>query len=72
MTFDGAVCKERAGAGIWMQLPDGEVLSYSYKFAYECTKNEAEYEALMLVIQILKSFQVKKALIHRDSELVIK
>lgn len=55
-----------------MQLPDGEVLSYSYKFAYECTNNEAEYEALMLTIQILKGFQVKRVLIRGDSELVIK
>lgn len=72
MSFDGAVCKEGAGAGVWMQLPDGEVLSYSYKFTYECTNNEAEYKELMLAIQILKSFQVKKVLIHGDSKLVIK
>ena len=58
VTFDGAVCKEGAGAGVWMQLPNGEILSYSFKFAYECTNNEAEYEALMLAIQILKVFQV--------------
>jgi len=55
-----------------MQLPDGGSLSYSYKLAYECTNNEAEYEALMLAIQILKGFQVKKVLIHGDSKLVIK
>ena len=72
VSFDGAVCKEGARAVVWMQLPDGEVLRYSYKFAYECTNNEAEYEALMLAIQILKGLQVKKVLIHGDSELVIK
>ena len=55
-----------------MQLPDGEVLSYSYKFTYECMNNEVEYEALMLAIQILKGFHVKRVLIHGDSELVIK
>ena len=72
MTFDRAVCKEGVGAGIWVQLPGGGALNYSYKFTFECTKNEAEYDALMPAIQILKSFQVKKALIHRDSDLVIK
>ena len=72
VTFDGAVCKEGAGAGIWMQLPDWEKLNYSFKLAYECTNNEAEYEALMLAIQILKDFQVKKVLIRGDSKLVIK
>ena len=55
-----------------MQLPDGEVLSYSFKFAYECTNNEAKYEALMLAIQIPKGFEEKKVLIRRDLELVIK
>jgi len=72
MTFDGVVCKEGAGASIWMQLPDEEVLSYSYKFTYKCTNNEVEYVALMLAIQILKGFQVKRVLIRGDFELVIK
>jgi len=55
-----------------MRLLDGEKLSYSFKLAYECTNNEAEYEALMLAIHVLKGFQVKKVLIGGDSELVIK
>jgi len=72
VTFDGVVRKEGAGAGVWVQLPGGGALNYSYKFAFECTNNEVKYEALMLAIQILKSFRVKKVAIHGDSELVIK
>jgi len=72
VSFDGVVCKEGARVGVWMQLPDGGALSYSYKLTDECTNNEAEYEALMLAIQMLKGFQVKKVLIHGDSKLVIK
>jgi len=47
-------------------------LNYSYKFSFEYTNNEAEYEAFMLAIQILKNFQVKRVVIHGDSDLVIK
>ena len=47
-------------------------LELSFKLAYECTNNEAEYEALMLAILILKDFKVKKVLIRGDFELVIK
>jgi len=72
VNFDGAVCKEGVGASVWMQLPGGGALNYSYKFSFDCTNNEAKYEALMLAIQVLKSFQVKRVVIHGDSELVIK
>jgi len=60
------------GLGVWVQLPDGGVLNYSYKFSFECTNIEVEYEALMLAIPILKSFQVMRVVIHGDSKLVIK
>jgi len=72
VSFDGVVCKEGVGAGVWMQLPRGGALNYSYKFSFDCTNNEAEYEALMLAIQVLKSFQVKRVVKHGESELVIK
>jgi len=72
VSFDGAVCKEWVGVGVWVQLLRRVALNYSYKFAFECTNNEAEYEALMLEIQVLKIFQVKRVVIHGDYELVIK
>lgn len=72
MSFEEVACKEGAGAGVWVQLPKEGALNYSYKFSFECTNNEAEYKALMLVIQILKKICVKKVVIQGDFDLVIK
>ena len=55
-----------------MKPPRGRALNYSYKVTFDCTNNEAEYEAMMLEIQIIKDFQVRRVVIHGDSELVIK
>ena len=72
MNFDGEACKEGAGAGVWVKQPRGRAFKYSYKFSFDCTNNEVEYEAMMLSIQILKGFQVRRAMVHGDSDLVIK
>ena len=50
VNFDGAACREGAGAGVWVKPPGGSALNYSYKFTFACTNNEAEYEAMMLEI----------------------
>ena len=59
-------------AGFWVRPRRGRDLNYSYKLAFDCTNNEVEYEAMMLAIQILKDFQVRRVAIHWDFDLVIK
>ena len=72
VSFDGAACREGVGVGVWIRPPGGINLNCSYKLAFDCTNNEVEYEAMVLAIQILKYFQVRRVMIHRYSELVIK
>ena len=55
-----------------MRPPGGRTLNYSYRIAFECTNNEAKYEAMVLAIQILKDFQVRRVMIHEYFELLIK
>ena len=55
-----------------MTPPGGRALNYSYKLSSDSTNNEAEYEAMILAIQVLKYFEVRKVVIHGDYELVIK
>ena len=59
-------------AEVWVNPPGGRVLNYSYKLSFDCKNNEEEYEAMILTIQILKEFQVRRVVIHGDSEMVIK
>ena len=73
MHFDGACSKEGAGAGITISAPYHiEQSSFSYKLYFSCTNNIAEYEALILGLQILKKMQAKKVYIYGDYELVLR
>ena len=72
MSFDGAVRREGAGAGVWIRPPNGEPKILSYKLYLDCTNNVAKYEALVLRLRALKDLQVKKIDIYGDSELVVK
>ena len=61
MDFDGAVGNDGAGIGIWVHSPfsapnkvPSSVRVCSYKLAFECSNNEAEYEALIAGLKILR------------------
>ena len=72
MSFDGAVSKEGAEAGILVKPQIGEPKLFSYKLHFKCRNNVAEYEALVLGLKVLKDLQVEKINIQGDSELIIK
>jgi hypothetical protein len=73
MDFDGAVTKEGDGDGVWLHNHKSRYSeSHSYKLDFQCTKNIAEYEALMLGMKLLKKVGAKKIMVRGDSELVIK
>ena len=69
MNFDGSCNKTSAGVGVWIQNTNQ---GYSYKLDFRCTNNIAEYEALLLGLQLLKQLEVQKISILGDSELIIK
>lgn len=79
MDFDDALGKDGASIGIFIQNPhhqQGElphnVRLCSYKLAFDCTNNEAEYEALITGLKIFKRLGARKIPVHGDAELVIK
>lgn len=79
MDFDGSVGKDGAGIRIWIRSPvflpnkvPSNVRVCSYKLAFDCSNNEAEYEALIVGLKILKKLKAKRILVYGDSELVIK
>lgn len=79
MNFDGAVGNDGAGIGIWVHSPfstpnkvPSNVRVFSYKLAFECSNNEAEYEALIAGLKILRKLNAKSISIYGDSELVIR
>ena len=73
MHFDGACSKEGVGARVTISNPYYiEQTGFSYKFYFSCTNNLAEYEALILGLQILKKLEAKRVYIYGDSELVLR
>ena len=79
MDFDGAVGNDGAGIDIWVRSPfsapnkvPSNVQVCSYKLAFDCSNNEAEYEALIVGLKILRKLNAKRIAVYGDSELVIK
>ena len=46
--------------------------NFSYKLDFPCTNNIAEYEALLLGLQLLKQLEAQRISILGDSELIIR
>ena len=50
--FDGAARQNRAEAGVIFITPEGEVLPFSFSFTECCSNNMAEYQALILGLEM--------------------
>ena len=62
MHLDGAISREGSSARVDIMAPYYiKQKLFSYKFYFECTNNVAEYEALILGLNILKELQEKKS-----------
>ncbi|XP_019155172.1 PREDICTED: uncharacterized protein LOC109152045 [Ipomoea nil] len=71
MYFDGATHKEGAGAGVVFVTPEGEVLPYSFTLMERCSNNVAEYQALILGLEIAVDMKQLRVKIYGDSKLII-
>jgi ribonuclease HI len=71
MHFDGAFSRLGKGAGIVLQAPNGKVSKFAYRLEFDATNNVAEYEALLLGLELCKDRGVKCLNIKGDSDLVI-
>jgi hypothetical protein len=71
MSFDGAINREGARASVWINPPKLGTKLCSYKLAFNCTNNMAEYEALVLGLKSLKEMGARRITVHGYSELII-
>jgi ribonuclease HI len=53
------LCREYQGVGVVLVLYRGAIFEQSVCLEYYCINNQAEYEAILLVLQILSSMSVK-------------
>ena len=69
MSFDGSCDKVGSRVGVWIHNTNE---GHSYKLDFQCTNNIAEYEALLLGLQLLKNIGAKRISVQGGSELIIR
>jgi ribonuclease HI len=71
MHFDGAHSRSGKGAGNVLTSPSKQSYYFAFRLEFEVTNNVAEYEALLLGLEISKDMGIKALNIKGDSDLVI-
>ncbi|KAL6175171.1 hypothetical protein ACLB2K_051814 [Fragaria x ananassa] len=69
--FDGSNTDKLSGAGISLVSPSGGRYSYSFQLEWRCTNNQAEYEAVIIGLEMLLDLDAQDVDILGDSLLVI-
>jgi ribonuclease HI len=69
--FDGSDGREGQGVGVVLISHRGAIFETSTPLEYFYTNNQAEYEAILLVLQILSFIGVKHAEAFGDSLLIV-
>ncbi|GAA0166380.1 hypothetical protein LIER_21544 [Lithospermum erythrorhizon] len=68
---DGARNDQGTGAGVLIVGPREVTLEYALRFSFPATNNEAEYEAMILGLKLVRSMEIGELLVKEDSKLVI-
>ncbi|GKB06359.1 reverse transcriptase domain-containing protein [Tanacetum coccineum] len=67
---DGASSSDGSRAGMMLVSPEGKEYTYALRFEFVTTNNEAEYEALLAGLRIVKEMEIRELIIFVDSQLV--
>jgi ribonuclease HI len=71
MNFDGAHSRSGKGVRIVLTSPTKQSSYFAFRLEFDATNNVAEYEALLLGLEIAKDMGIKILNIKGDSDLVI-
>ncbi|XP_074296967.1 uncharacterized protein LOC141627634 [Silene latifolia] len=71
MYCDGAARQDGAGAGVVFVTPQNHLMPYAFTLTQLCTNNMAEYQALILGLQMAIEIGVRDMDIYGDSKLVV-
>lgn len=71
MDFDGSSASMGSGARVVLVSPEGEFFPYSYKLQFPNTNNIAEYEALILGLNMAQIKGIQNLHVKGDVELVV-
>ena len=71
MYFDGACRRSGAGAGIVFVTPNEGIIPYSFNLTSAVSNNLAEYEALIIGLELALNMGLDSLTVYGDSQLVI-
>ena len=71
MHFDDANSRHGAGAGIVLISLAREETIHSFRLEFDCTNNVAEYEALLLGLEIARDMKIRCLSVFGDSDLFV-
>ena len=71
MFFHGATCQEGVGAGVVFVSPQWQILLYSFLLSELWSINVAEYQALIIGLQMAIEMGTSQLEIFGDSKLII-
>ena len=71
MSFDGAYSKAGKGAAIVITSPSNKKFNFANRLEFDASNNVAEYEALLLGLEIAKDMAIHVLSIKGDSDLII-
>ncbi|KAI4372892.1 hypothetical protein MLD38_011074 [Melastoma candidum] len=71
MFFDGSATQRGTGAGVVFVTSDGDIIPYAYTLTQLCSNNMAEYQALILGLEMAMDNKLHSVRVYGDSKLVI-
>ncbi|KAL0374254.1 UNVERIFIED_CONTAM: hypothetical protein Sradi_3341100 [Sesamum radiatum] len=71
MFSDGAARSDGAGAGVVFVSPEKQVLTYSIVLTELCSNNVAEYQALIIGLQMTSEMGIIEMEVYGNSKLII-
>ncbi|XP_024039207.1 uncharacterized protein LOC112097847 [Citrus clementina] len=67
---DGSRSEQGSGAGVIIRSPEGVEVSYTVKFEFQLTNNQAEYEAFISGLGLAHALRAERVEIRVDSQLI--
>ncbi|XP_068328271.1 uncharacterized protein [Pyrus communis] len=71
MFFDRSARADGVGVGVVFMSPQRQILSYFFKLSELCSNNVAEYQALIIGLQMAINMEITALEVYGDSKLII-
>ncbi|XP_065619152.1 uncharacterized protein LOC136063143 [Quercus suber] len=68
---DGSSNRQAGGAGVVLQSPEGDTVECMVRLEFPTTNNEAEYEALIAGLDLVKAAGAEKVIVYCDSQVIV-